>query len=154
TFTFNVTDFLMTRNFAGDTGDRIVAFGKGILELDPTKQFLHSPPGTPGRPLASPASMLFSDRMIEVNGAPNVKMTVDTRDACSILATGFDPGAGPFLAGPVLYTGPFCATRADSFLLRIDLETGETTYTDSHCTATLELRCANGVLYGFSTETT
>jgi hypothetical protein len=154
--TWNVVNFLMTRNFVGNNRKRIVAYGEGILELDPTRKFLHSPPGTPGRPDASPGKMYFSDRFITVGWAAGVRSTPAPGNPCSLQLSTFDPGPGPFFPGNPLYTGPFCGNNTDSFRLQIDIETGETTYFDLtwHFNAVLDLRCANGVLYGFSRETT
>jgi hypothetical protein len=154
--TWNVVNFLMTRNFVNNSGARVVAFGTGILEEDPTKKFLWSPPGTAGRPDASPGSMYFSDRTILVNGSPSVKTTPSPPNSCNIQLAGINPGPGPFFGVPPVYTGPFCANALDHFRLQIDIETGRLTYIDLtwNFTSTLDMRCANGVMYGFSNETT
>jgi len=127
---------LITRNFLGNNGKRIVAFGEGILETDPTGKFLLSPPGNRNRLEASPGKMYFNDRKVSV------------ADPRPVPPNTFPPGP--------LYQGPFSSLATDSFRLQIEVETGRTVYTDLtwNCTATLELRCANEVMYGFSTETT
>ena len=155
TFTWQVTNFLITRNFAQASGARVVAFGTGTLELDPTGRFLYSPPGTvSGRPQKAPGSMFFNDRTITVQ-TTSVNQTAS--NPCSISLAGVAPPPPPSFSFPnTAYTGPFCANNTDSFRLQIDVQTGQTTYFDLtwNFTSTLTLRCANGVLYGFSNETT
>jgi hypothetical protein len=157
TITWQVSNFLISRNFLNPNGTRSTAFGQGHLELDPTKRFLYSPPGgITGRPPALPGKLYFQDRFITIQ-TTSVNQTATS--PCDINLVGIAPsgGGGPSLSIPnTVYTGPFCAHATNSIRLQIDIETGQTTYFDltANVTSTLNLRCANGVLYGFSNETT
>jgi hypothetical protein len=149
-----VTSFLIVRNFL-DNGARVVGYGNGILELDSTKRFLVSPPGARLRPKPAPGKMFFSNRGIRCVGGKGVQLSPSSGDTCDIEVVGFaDTRTIVFPLN--IYTGLFCANNPDLFRLQIDLEIGQTTYVDltQHFTSILDLRCGNGVLYGFSRETT